>query len=547
VHAVATTDPIVATQAPTTPPAEPVAPPPEPPTRAELEATADRIRDADNDDAKIQTLATELDKLDESSRATLMAVLTEKEGLDNGLSSGWFNANAIHTAAGSGAINAEQESTIADAFTASYNRGANVCLLDPSTAMDQVSAAAFISADYPSGEYYANVNAVNQFLLSGDDAQSREFVENWSQAELERLAANGDSSWSPGQAERVVHLLAGAGSAQSMVKVLDGLGPEARAEVFDLLSHAYQPQDGYPQEIKGWAHSDDALAIVIEGVASQSGQGQSLYVPGVPYAVGREASVTAADRIALELVRYAGQHEDEFFNGQDAYDARATAMADLLVNHQQFLLDQLSDPRFGQFTEGSSTYSPEALSDVLALGTVLRMTTMGDDVPAWKQQQVQSAVLDYTRAQVAAAPGPDAAPSPTGRVGMVLMASQDAVKQGYASLEDQRAAQQRFVGFFSDILVDQLAKAGGTLTPQGKLVEIVGGEAIDMASEAGKEFLREKVTDFLFGAFDTGDLDDVQARVNTVVGGFVQSLPDGQESTIGTFMLAMSGAINDAR
>jgi hypothetical protein len=544
------TDPVSLTPTATTTPARvPVeTPPPPPPTRAELEATADGIRDAGNDDAKIQALTTELEQLDESSRATLMAILAKKEGLDHGLPSSWFNANAIHAAAASGAVSAEQEATVADAFTASYNRGANVCLVDPSTAMDHVSAATFINTDYPSGDYYANVNAVNAFLQSGNGTQTREFVENWAQTELERLATNGDNSWSPQQAERVIHLLAGAGSAQSMVKVLDGLGPEARAKIYDLLSHAYQPQDGDEPLLNGWANSDDALAIVIEAVASQSGLGQTTHVSGVPYPVGREASVTAADQLERELVRYAGQHEGEFFDGQDAYDARANAMADLFLNHRQFLLDQLSDPRFGQFTEGSSDYSPEALSDVLALGTLLRMTTLGDDVPAWKQEMVQNAVLDFTRAQVAAAPGPDAAPSPTGRVGMVLMAMQDAVKQGYASLEDQRAAQERFVGFFTDILVDQLGEAAsGKLTPQGKLVDIVGGEAIDLASAEGKEFLREKITDFLFGGFETGDLDEVQSRINTVVGGFVQSLPDGMESDVGNFMLAMAGAINEAR
>jgi hypothetical protein len=530
-------------------PAAVPAPTAAPPSQAELEKAADRVVKAGDDQARVQALARELEDLDdEASRATLMAMVAERANLSTGMPSEWFNPQTIGEAAASGAITREQEGLIAKSFAAAYNRGLCDPNADPPTVIDHVAATTFLDADTPFGAYYDNVNRINDFLNSGRGAEMDAFVANYAQRELTLLAIHGENSWSPQRLERVMHLLDGAGDPKMVVEVFDRIGPEARQKIYELMRHTYQPDSGDAPLVRGWSRdSDDPMAILLRAVASQPGQGQSLYLPGVPFAVGKESSVTTADKLALELVRFAGQHEDEFFNGQDVYGARASAMADLFLSHSKFLLDSLSDPRFGQFTPGSSQYTPQALRDVMALGTLLRMTMLSDEVPEWKRELVQGTVLGYARGLIAGGPGPDAAPSPTGRVGMLMLAMHDAVKQGYASLEDQRAAQERVVGFFTDILVDQLAKGGGKLTPQGVLAEIVGGAVIDTATDKGKAFLKDKITDFLFGGFDTQELDELQGRINLLVGGFVQSLPDGQEIDIGNFLNAMSGAIDDVR
>ena len=167
------------------------------------------------------------------------------------------------------------------------------------------------------------------------------------------------------------------------------------------------------------------------------------------------------------------------------------------------MLDTLTDPRFGRFTPGSSNYTPEMLADLQTLGTLTRLTMLSDELPAWKADAVRDELVAYANAQIAAAPGPDGAPSPTGRVAMLLTAMQDGVKQGYKGLEDDRAAQERVVGFFTDVLVGQAAKGAGTLVPGGQLAQVVGGQLIDVASAEGKTLLREGVTDLLFGAYDT--------------------------------------------
>jgi hypothetical protein len=75
----------------------------------------------------------------------------------------------------------------------------------------------------------------------------------------------------------------------------------------------------------------------------------------------------------------------------------------------------------------------------------------------------------------------------------------------------------------------------------------VVGEGVDYATEQGKEFARQKVTDFLFGEFDTSDQDQVQSDINQLVGAYVQARPGDQEIDIGNFMIAMGEAVDDKR
>jgi hypothetical protein len=520
---------------------------PAPRTRAELDTSAERVQKAGNPQAKVQVLARELQCQDAPSRASLMALLAKREHLDSVVPSDWLNPANIAAATTSGKITRADQGLIVESFAAAYNRGAADPKADPATIINHNAANNFLDADTPFGEYYNNVNTVNAVLNSGARGEMDRFVSNWSQREIGLIAIHDDNSWSPQQLDRAMHVLAGAGNSGTTIEVFDRIGPQARQHIYGLMRHVHQPADDEPRQVNGWASSDDSVAILLQALGSQPGKGEPVYRPGVPFALRTEANVTTADTLALEFVRFGGQHQDLFLEGQDAHGARAEGLADTMLAHEQHLFGELSNPRFGQFTQGSSSYSPEALRDVLALGTALRATTLSAGVPAWKQQAVQTSALNYARTQITSAPGPDAAPSPTGRTGMMLMAMQDAVKQGYKSLEDQRAGQERVVGFFTDILVDRVAKGAGKLTPEGALAEVVGGQVIDLATDKGKAFLRQKITDFLFGGFDSGKLDGVQQRMNTVVGAFVQSLPDGVEIDIGNFMNAMSQAINKAR
>lgn len=528
------------------PAAPPAAAAPSPtPSRAELEAAADRVQHAGDGDAKAQALAAELAPLDRESRATLMALVARDAHLGTGLGSEWLSARHLNELVDSGVLSRADQGLIAEAFATAYNRASDTCLLDPSTGIDHAQAHDFLQTDTPFGEYFDNVNRVSSFLNSGSGPAMDRFVGHYAQRELE-MATEIDHSYSNLRAETALHLLNGAGSAALTTQVLDRLGADRRAQVYELLSHAppSDPRDG--RLLRGWASSDDALAIAAEAVGRQPGLGETQYIPGVPYPVGTESQVTTGDRLALEMTRWFSAHRDTVFHGDHADPARAQALNQLLTGHTRYLLDTLTEPKTGTVRRDGQS-QPENIDDLQALSTLVRAAMLSSEVPSWRQQQAKDELLGYARAQVDAYPTtPDSEWSPAGRLGVLLGAMQGAVAQGYGDLESQRAGREAVVGFFTDLLVGQLADGAGKLTPQGRLAQIVGGELIDAASDQGKAFLREKITDFLFGPEGSASQDELQAAMNELTNIFVQALPNEMEDAVRGGMDSVRDALNDA-
>jgi hypothetical protein len=534
----------------------PAAAPPPPLSADELREIGDRVLAGGSDADKQRRLASELARLHPDNAARLMASLVDRVNLD-AMPSAWLSAASLGQAMEAGTLTRAQAGTIAEAFARAYDNGIcrspNGCWMDPSAAIGQDEARNFLDTGHVT--YLDDIADVNRFLNSGSPSALDGFLRDYARAELQAMSnPRYATAGTVPNIDTVMHLLAGAGTPQLVVEVFGCMSVEQRQGLYGLMQHSIFGADATTPEgakvIAGWAASDDPLAILLQAVGAGRGLGEAIRVPGVPFAVGREARATPADRLALELVQWAGSNTGAFWthDGTRPIADRASAMAGLFTAHTRFLMDALTAPTTGTDNESGKAL-PANLDNIEALANVLRLTMLNDSLPAWQRTQIQRELFAYADAMTASYdPNARGQFNPMERVGLLLSAMQLGVSQSWRSAEDQRAAREQVVGFFTDLLIDQAADvATGKLTPAGKLAEIVGGEVIDAATEAGKARLRTLITDFLFGPVNNSGLRSLQDRINALTDAYVEQLPAAMQTPVIVAIDRVREASNTAR
>jgi hypothetical protein len=532
----------------------PPPPPPPPPPRPsddqlrqlakDVKKTGDRSWQTDHYEARMDRFAQVMEPLDRESRARLMGFMLHE---DSGALNSWLRLDRLDSRVAGGQVTAAQRTAVTDAIAAAYESGPQRLSIDH---LDDLLVFPDSGADYN-----AILSRVDAFAAHLPPAERERFVSQYSQDLITReidLQQNHFIRGSmPSLGSLGVHQLSQTAQGRAdLAAYYVGLNAEDRETLRTMLARDGEMYLGTGDDPALNNGPSDSFSLLVSALAEQPGQGQPIYVPSTNYVSGHHGR-SPYDDASVELVRWADQHHEHFFAGDKAMDQRAEAMADLFLNHDDAILHDLTDPRLGQQVEdkGSSGYEPLALDDVLALGNLNRMTLLNPDVSSWKAGVMQREMTDYVGANYADADGRDAEGNSTlGRVGMVMLSMQDGVKQGYKALEDNRAAQERFVGFFTDLIVDGTSGAVTKAGPQGVVTKLVAGAGIDAATDAGKELAREKATDLLFGSYDTSNQDAVQHNINELVGDYLTSRPQGDRALqIGTFMEARGEAIDGKR
>jgi hypothetical protein len=530
------------------PPPPPLPPKPRPSDDAlrqiakDVKKTGDRSWQVDNYEVRMDRFAKAMEPLDRESRARLVGFMLEK---DDGALMSWLRMDRLDSRVKGGHVTDAQRTAVNDGIAAAYeNKLIGVDELDSLLRFSddshdtQLGRIESFAATLPADQREPFLHHLANDLMAHSITYEKEHL----------LSDGGPPSW----AALGVHLLSQtAAGRKELASFYVKLNAGDREALRTLLARDGEYHFGASGGAATESKQADPLSLLIGAVAEQPGEGQPIYVPSTNYVSGHHGR-SPYDDAAVELVRWADQHHDNFFAGDKAMDPRAEAMADLFLNHDDAILHDLTDPRLGQQATGSSKYEPLALDDVLALGNLNRMTLLNPDVSSWKAGVMQGELLDYVSAMYDAPNGSDAeGGSALGRVGTVLLSMQDGVKQGYKVLEDNRDAQERFVGFFTDLIVGGASEAATKAGPQGVVTKLVAGAGIDAATDAGKELAREKVTDLLFGSYDTSDQDAVQNKINKLLGDYLTSRPppDGgnRAGDIGTFMEERGTAINEKR
>jgi hypothetical protein len=529
-------------------PEPPQPPPPPEPKHASDEELRQKAKDnhrvgdrsgRDDYDARMDRFAREMEPLDLESRGRLLKFILEDDS-SAALSGSWLTVDRLNSRAEGGHITSQQQTAVAQSVVALYES-------DPQAGVELLDDLV-LYAD-ASGDTAGMVKSVNDFVALLPSEEGQRFKLDYAQSLLERGIDYEQNQLISTAGPVAVQLL--SESSEGRKQLADfyiGLDESDSNTLREMLARDGEVEHGAWTGDGEYTGPADPLSLLIKAVAEQPGEGQTKYdnVGGTSFVSGTQGH-TEYDDAAIDLVRWADKNHDRFFQGDEARKQRGDAMADLFMNHDTAILNALTDPRFGQEEPGSSNHTPLATGDAMALGNLFRLTTLNPDVAGWKSNAIQSDVMRYAAVMANDADGDDPnGVSTVGRVGMLFIGLQDGVKQGYQALEDDRAAQEQFVGFFTDLVIDSASEGVTKAGPQGLLAEITG-PGVDYATDAGKEFAKQKVTDFLFGEFDTADQDKVQSDINQLVGAYVQSRPGDQEIDIGNFMIGMGEAVDDKR
>jgi hypothetical protein len=513
------------------PPPPPPPPPPPRPSDDELKQMAEDVSSAgdrsflgvdglerDNYEARLDRFAQVMEPLDSESRARLMGFMLEE---DDGAPHSWLTLDRLDSRADGGHISAAERAAVYESIALAYTDGSG------EVGLDEIDSLVIWAGDYSSNEtVQAQIESFTSQL--SPSAASRftqqlgiDLIEREMQAQAEQMPRHGVNLGTVG-ARLLGETPEGRKLLADFYVSLGEPGSSEPTKPTDQQKLFLETMAQNPFGVIGSPDDEpDGVALVCQALSEQTAMGDT-----IPYGVGSTtAGRTDYDDVAVGLTRWAYENQDYFDSGGVAYDQRAEAMTDLFMSHDDAILNDLTDPMTFQYTAGKSDYEHSSIDGAKVLGNLYRMTFLNPDVAAWKSEAVQTKLVDYALANFSDATvgnGQDGAGEVSiSRTRVLLFSVHEGVKQSYGALEDQRAAQEQFVGFFTDRIIDTAVSAGTKAGPQGMVAQAVIGAGLDLASSEAKTWARGEFTDLLFGEYDTSEVDAQQSMVNALFGDYL--------------------------
>jgi hypothetical protein len=503
----------------------PPAPPPPPPPRPsddelrqmakDVKKTGDRSWQKDNYEERMDHFAQTMAPLDDESRARFLRFMLEE---DSSAPHSWLTLDRLDSRADGGHISAEERAAVYESIALAYTDGSG------EVGLDEIDDLLIWAGDGSSNEtVQARIESFTSQLppsvaTSFTQQLGIDLIEREMQLQAEGMPRHGVNLGTVG-----ARLLSDTPEGRKVLAdFYVSLGEPGSIEPTDQQRVFLETMAESPFGVAGWSDEQpDGVVLICQALSEQTAMGDT-----IAYGVGSTTSGrTAYDDVAVGLTCWAYDNQAHFDSGDPAYGQRAEAMTDLFMSHDDAILNDLTDPKTFQFTEGSSNYEHASLDGAKVLGNLNRMTFLNPEVTAWKSEAVQAKLVDYALANFSDATvgnGQDGAGEVSiSRTRVLLLSVHEGVKQSYGALEDQRAAQERFVGFFTDRIIDTAVSAGAKAGPQGMVAQAVVGAGLDLASSEAKTWAREEFTDLLFGQYDTSEVDAQQSMVNELFGDYL--------------------------
>ncbi len=512
----------------------PPPPPPSPPPRSDEELnllargilkTGDRRGLPDQMDPRMDAFARQIAALDNpADRVRLVEFILQK---DSNAPYSWLELGRLDNRVEAGQVTAQQRAAVIETLAGAYLEGSGDVNLDTVE-----SWLIFPDSGTTSTEIQQRIDTFIAGLPPEQaDAFRQQLGEELIQREIE-IEKNGVPRQMGSLGATGVFTLAQTSEGrQQLADLYVSLSAEDRNALCTMLARDGELYFGTSRGSDADSGFKDPLAVLIDSVALQRGEGQAILVPGTHYVASTQGH-SVYDDAAIDLAHWAHSHQDHFIDGNDSatFNQRSQAMAMLLSLHDDALLNNLTNPQlYGDTRLSNGDEVLAALPEAQVLGTLLRNTYYNPDISEGTAQLVSQKLAQYGTALN----GPDYV-DPTGdnprhRAGVLLFAMQDGVAQQYHDAEQQRAAQERFVGFFYDWSVGAASQGvevaapalGG---PAGAAATIIIAPLADTAGAAVREDVVGAATDALFGQVDTSDIDAQYSEAGRFIDNYVSAV-----------------------
>lgn len=558
---------------------------PSPPAAEAERILAVGVRGGDDDyDARLEELARTLEAAPHGAyREQLFAEILRQ---DPGAFESWLEPDRANALVASERISESGRAVLAETFAAAFNDGAFPFEVVPSDvtapgdwqndpgAQLRITPFDSLVTSYGSGydwrdEGAAEIAEFLDFIGSSAGPEAARFRAGFGRHLLESYVLNenfnrGNETYAVREAAAglAALLLTGDPSRPEIaVEVLSALTAEERLRFYDLaadaknLFSADQLQPELFDELADWDAAEaraqelaqpDALAVILDAIAAAEG--------------------ADAEALAVELSRLPQTYQDWFEDGADGrgfpnygYEERANAISRLFSEHAEPILDELSEyDDSGARGLGEDTDRKQYEVNGRDLSALLELTVLNPDVSEANRAAVREAILDYVGAQAEIInesrdlPDSQGYQEASGRLVVLVAATDVAVDRGFEALTADRQAQREMIGFFVDLalvavplgsrLSDRTSNAIAELLPEDSFarqaVEGLTGEIIDRTTgrltatakqqlyelfdsdeELAELYEREKVADtfretMLSGVADERDQAAIQRDAN---------------------------------
>lgn len=473
--------------------------------------------------ARLEAYGDSLAKGDASYRKQLLAEVLKQDPQAFG---SWLDPSEINNAAGSGAISQSERASMAETFAGAYNDG-----LMASHENVETGVAEF--AFNPLGRLNFSLTAVENaeptaelldFIDAGGSTdETREFRQKFAQHltdshVLNDEAPDGSSDLSDSKshaAALAALVISGDPRHPELAQIfMSTMGDDKRGEFLERVENGSINFSAEYLEPQVNSADPDAVAKVAD-----IAQPDALSV--LVNAVG-EVQGTDADRLAVELSRASGDHDDWFTGSSE----RADAWTNLFNGHADVILDELTNPDgmpSAEAAAGKAKVEPAFRDRAHDLGAYMRLMNGGDDTA--KIEQARALVTDYAsglKDNIAAATKAEDAIDNGPRLGFLGAAVTDSVGQAFEDYAKTQEQQRALVGFVLDLALSAVPAGSLAKSALGDWVtDNVGSSAVKESLEGFSGQLIDSTTgkltdaakEHILGDLDQGDLRSLVAQL----------------------------------